>query len=545
MKKTQKPKRINSFFSVLLVCALLFSLASCSGSTNSGSGLPLINTPSVRDGDYATAIDNAEIGDTFIFGTYEQDNDETNGEEPIKWRILDKNEEGILLLSEYILNYTSYKYGEGTASWYYSSIRSGWNDLPIDNFEEDELKHIKWVNVTSSDNPEYGTSCGDDTLDRIFILSYDEANKYFKDDSARRATPTEYAKNSMNDSYDEAECNNWWLRTPGKDNINAMYVSTTGSIEIAGEYINTDESIGVRPAIWLTKDEQVDIFGSANLTHPEFEEAEIGDIVLFGKHDIDADTSEKDPIEWIVLGKNEGKLLLISRFIIENRRFGYSHKWEKSEVREWLNADFYKSAFNSKEKEKIQRMITSDATDDKIFLLSAEEARLFFDSDTMRIAHITDYLRSTEFKDYYGRGEWWTRSVSTATNGKGVVNVETDGNVRSAGTNPLAPEEYTYTDTGVRPVLCINLSGAEEDALNMAIFGHNSNQDLDNEPKPGGSSGSSGGGGSSSSGAKCPNCNGTGYAKFYYGDSDLQAYLEGHDPYTVGECPLCDGTGKG
>lgn len=43
---------------------------------------------------------------------------------------------------------------------------------------------------------------------------------------------------------------------------------------------------------------------------------------------------------------------------------------------------------------------------------------------------------------------------------------------------------------------------------------------------------------------KCINCNGTGVAKFYYGSSDLEAILSGHDPYTYGDCPLCRGTGK-
>ena len=43
---------------------------------------------------------------------------------------------------------------------------------------------------------------------------------------------------------------------------------------------------------------------------------------------------------------------------------------------------------------------------------------------------------------------------------------------------------------------------------------------------------------------KCPNCGGSGMAKYYYGSSDLEAYLSGHDSYEVRECPMCHGTGE-
>ena len=43
---------------------------------------------------------------------------------------------------------------------------------------------------------------------------------------------------------------------------------------------------------------------------------------------------------------------------------------------------------------------------------------------------------------------------------------------------------------------------------------------------------------------KCIVCNGTGYVKYNYGDSDLQAYLDGYDHYTVGKCTSCNGSGR-
>jgi DnaJ-class molecular chaperone len=57
-------------------------------------------------------------------------------------------------------------------------------------------------------------------------------------------------------------------------------------------------------------------------------------------------------------------------------------------------------------------------------------------------------------------------------------------------------------------------------------------------------SGSSSGSSNSDDGTKCAVCNGTGYVRYYYGDSDWEAVLSGHDPYTTGPCTSCGGTGR-
>lgn len=46
------------------------------------------------------------------------------------------------------------------------------------------------------------------------------------------------------------------------------------------------------------------------------------------------------------------------------------------------------------------------------------------------------------------------------------------------------------------------------------------------------------------SACKCPMCDGTGKVRYYYGESDLEAYITGHESYTVGKCTSCGGTGK-
>lgn len=41
----------------------------------------------------------------------------------------------------------------------------------------------------------------------------------------------------------------------------------------------------------------------------------------------------------------------------------------------------------------------------------------------------------------------------------------------------------------------------------------------------------------------CSMCNGTGSVRYYYGDSPLEAALDGHDDYEYGPCSSCDGKG--
>ena len=47
---------------------------------------------------------NIIVGDYISFGSYEQDNDVTNGKEPIEWLVLDVQEGKAKILSRYALN---------------------------------------------------------------------------------------------------------------------------------------------------------------------------------------------------------------------------------------------------------------------------------------------------------------------------------------------------------------------------------------------------------------------------------------------------------
>ena len=53
-------------------------------------------------------LQKAKVGDYVLFGAYEQDNDLDNGKEAIEWRVLDKKDDKILVISRYALDYMDF-----------------------------------------------------------------------------------------------------------------------------------------------------------------------------------------------------------------------------------------------------------------------------------------------------------------------------------------------------------------------------------------------------------------------------------------------------
>ena len=85
-------------------------------------------------------------------------------------------------------------------------------------------------------------------------------------------------------------------------------------------------------------------------------EYKVGKTIEFGNYPQDKDGTEK-PIEWIVM-KNEGnQVLLLSKYVLDAKSYNEEWEdvtWETSDIRQWLNNEFYTAAFNKSEKAKIQ-----------------------------------------------------------------------------------------------------------------------------------------------------------------------------------------------
>ncbi len=191
-----------------------------------------------------------EVGSYVKFGEYEQNNADTDGKEEIEWLVLDIKNDKALLISKYVLDCKKFNddYDNTNVTWETSTIRQ-WlnNDFYDSAFSEEEKKRIPTVTVSADENPDYmneNVFQGDDTNDKIFLLSVKEAYNYFSSDEKRNCEPTKFAKNNgivYNNCW-------YWLRTVGKTQDSAAEVED-GYVFSHGRNVN--ESHSVRPVMWI------------------------------------------------------------------------------------------------------------------------------------------------------------------------------------------------------------------------------------------------------------------------------------------------------
>ena len=210
---------------------------------------------------------NVKVGDIVRFGSYWQSF--SPYKEPIEWRVLDVKDGKALLISRYALDSQPYNEEFENVTWGTCTLRRWLNSsFYNDAFSINEQRKIPTVTVTADTNPHYDTDPGNNTKDKIFLLSIDEVNKYFslveinpdrywrvKD---RMCAPTQYAINqgvrirSRHKVDGKATCC-WWLRSPGINSSSAVHVDDSGDVFSCGLPV-IDSRIGVRPALWINLD---------------------------------------------------------------------------------------------------------------------------------------------------------------------------------------------------------------------------------------------------------------------------------------------------
>lgn len=197
------------------------------------------------------AASKVNVGDSFFFGHFEQDNDETNGKEEIQWLVLEKEDNRIFVISKYALFAQGYNEVNTNVSWETCTLRACLNSTFLDEaFSAEEQAQIPTVTVPPAESPKYRTDPGNATEDKVFLISIRDLEKYFPTDSDRECMPTAYAlANGAKAKEVNGNCW-WWLRSPGIAQNCAARVNCYGSLRNSGPPVSSDYSC-VRPAMWI------------------------------------------------------------------------------------------------------------------------------------------------------------------------------------------------------------------------------------------------------------------------------------------------------
>lgn len=202
--------------------------------------------------------------------------------EPIKWRVLSTAGGQAFLQADLALDDQMYNNNLTSVTWESSSMRSWLNgygpeknkpqkDYRNDSFLQDaftsaQQQAIRTTEVENADNLQYGTEGGNNTTDKIFLLSEQEvygtkassygfAESYDTYDEARRRKSSTYTKakgvwsnHGEGAGYDGKCC--WWLRTPGDCTRYTVKVANNGYVDRSGSYVRDNDN-GVCPALNL------------------------------------------------------------------------------------------------------------------------------------------------------------------------------------------------------------------------------------------------------------------------------------------------------
>lgn len=166
-------------------------------------------------------------GDIVTFGAYEQDNDASNGKEPIEWIVLYSQDGELYLLSKYVLDAQPYNTGNRYACSLQSWIKADFAEAAFTAEESDEIA-------------------------RVGLLPEDDIRDYGIKSDLVKAQYTEYAL-AQDPHSGYAAGLMWWQLDYGLfqsgGEISAAVVWENGAH--GSHSCDVTERCGVRPALWL------------------------------------------------------------------------------------------------------------------------------------------------------------------------------------------------------------------------------------------------------------------------------------------------------
>lgn len=196
-----------------------------------------------------------------------------------------------------------------------------------------------------------------------------------------------------------------------------------------------------------------------------------GDVIDFGSFEQDGNEANgSEPIQWIVLERFDDRLLVLSVDVLEARQYNHvpfqDVTWADSDLRAWMNGDFFTAAFTPAQQGIIPSVLNENAdqsiagtpggapTQDRVFALSEQESVVYLSGSANRSdigaatasqAAASGPLAVSED----GTADWWLRSPGTYA--FAAQYVDTAGAPLPSGANV----DVLY---GVRPALWIDIA---------------------------------------------------------------------------------------
>ena len=243
---------------------------------------------------YLEDLTDLRPGDTLLFGNHYLPEGgkplEYKVKAPIRWQVLDSNNERLFVISETILDWEGFwafnkdiKPENADAPWRCSGARSFCNGHYIKEwFTDPERNLIAETLLNTSPGPVSGqryTVPAESCPAKLFLLSFEELLRYFdygefdksrvaeehddmiykmNSDKAAALLP-QFEKNYEGEGYNvDLYPQYWWLRTPGVNTgeeyfVNIMAVEPGGDVCLSGMESGADE-VGIRPAMYLRLD---------------------------------------------------------------------------------------------------------------------------------------------------------------------------------------------------------------------------------------------------------------------------------------------------
>ena len=196
---------------------------------------------------------NVKPGDIITFGEYWQDKDLENGKSPIEWIVLKADDDSCMLTSRLALDCMNFHSSKTEITWETSELRIWLNDIFINSaFSDEEKAQILLSFVKEEENSCYHIPSGNDTEDRVYLLSISEAEELFPSNTARACGPTDYAKSRGAYFRSLTGKGYYWLRTAGDRMTDSAHVSYDGSVDYSGFHVN-DPTVAVRPVIRVSR----------------------------------------------------------------------------------------------------------------------------------------------------------------------------------------------------------------------------------------------------------------------------------------------------